>query len=210
MSLQGVILLLADTLRRDHLDMYGYARETAPTLRRLAEEGTLFTHNVSQGTWTKVSVSSIMSGLYVFAEEQQLPERSSLAELLQRADVTTAAFVGNDVLVHDRGFRRGFDHFEGPVGNGNAALVVERFTQFVPHGRKPAYPTIGVSASSARATAMLARARLRGAGGPVRRTGASPGCGLRGVRRRRRRLGRALHLADVSITSSCCCRQVVQ
>ena len=36
--------------------MYGYGRDTSPTLGRLAEEGVLFADNISQGTWTKVSV----------------------------------------------------------------------------------------------------------------------------------------------------------
>lgn len=31
---QGVILVIADTLRKDHLDAWGYGRETAPTLTR--------------------------------------------------------------------------------------------------------------------------------------------------------------------------------
>ena len=35
---RGVILIQVDTLRRDHLDVYGYERETAPGLSRLAAE----------------------------------------------------------------------------------------------------------------------------------------------------------------------------
>jgi len=57
-------LIWADTLRRDHLDMYGYARETAPILKRLAGEGTLFSDCVSQATWTKVSTPSLFTSLY--------------------------------------------------------------------------------------------------------------------------------------------------
>ena len=53
---QGVIFLIADTLRRDHLEPWGYARPTAPFLTQLASEGTRFADNISQGTWTKVSV----------------------------------------------------------------------------------------------------------------------------------------------------------
>ncbi len=124
---RNVILFLVDTLRADRLGTYGYERETSPFIDRMAAGGTRYANNFAQGCWTLPSMLSILSGLYVFAEEQQLPERYTLPELLSRADVMTAAFVGNDVLVHDRGFDRGFDHFEGPVGNGNAALVVERF-----------------------------------------------------------------------------------
>jgi arylsulfatase A-like enzyme len=61
---KGVILLVADTLRKDHLDAWGYERETAPFITSLAHQGTRFADNISQGTWTKVSVSSILSSLY--------------------------------------------------------------------------------------------------------------------------------------------------
>jgi hypothetical protein len=52
---RGVIVIWADTLRPDHLDVYGYARPTSPSLRRMAEQGTLFRNCLTQATWTKVS-----------------------------------------------------------------------------------------------------------------------------------------------------------
>ena len=61
---QGVILIVGDTLRRDHLDLYGYGRSTTPVLSRMAAEGVLFEDNQSQATWTKVSVPSILTSLY--------------------------------------------------------------------------------------------------------------------------------------------------
>ena len=128
---RNVILFLVDTLRADRLGCYGYARQTSPYIDQLASRGTLYRQNFAQGCWTLPSMLSLMSGLYVFDEEQQLPKSTqSLPELLARADVYTAAFIGNDVLVHDRGFDRGFDHFEGPVKNGSAANVVDRFQQW--------------------------------------------------------------------------------
>lgn len=61
---QGVILILADTLRSDHLNAYGHQRPTAPVLARLASEGVLFSDSISQAPWTKPSVPSILSSLY--------------------------------------------------------------------------------------------------------------------------------------------------
>ena len=61
---QGVILIVGDTLRQDHLDVYGYARSTAPVLSRMAAEGVLFQDTQSQASWTKVSVPSILTSLY--------------------------------------------------------------------------------------------------------------------------------------------------
>jgi arylsulfatase A-like enzyme len=61
---RGVILMVADTLRSDHLDAWGYERPTAPRLAALAAEGTRFADNVSQGSWTKIAVSAILTSLY--------------------------------------------------------------------------------------------------------------------------------------------------
>lgn len=61
---RGVIVLLADTLRRDHLEVYGYPRQTAPVLTSLATAGTLVEDAIAQATWTKASVPSIFTSLY--------------------------------------------------------------------------------------------------------------------------------------------------
>ena len=61
---RGVILIQTDTLRRDHLELYGHARATAPQLTRWAEGGVVFRHAFSQASWTKVSTPSILTGLY--------------------------------------------------------------------------------------------------------------------------------------------------
>ncbi|MEX1310034.1 MAG: sulfatase, partial [Candidatus Sulfomarinibacteraceae bacterium] len=61
---RGVILIVADTLRRDHLDAWGYERPTAPTITALAAGGTRFADNISQGSWTKVAVPSLLTSLY--------------------------------------------------------------------------------------------------------------------------------------------------
>lgn len=84
---QAVVLFLADTLRSDHLDAWGHGRETAPTLARLAAEGVRFDDAVAQSTWTKVSVSSILTSLY--------PSTSGIAGLSDRlsAGETTLAEV---------------------------------------------------------------------------------------------------------------------
>jgi len=61
---QGVILVWADTLRRDHLGSYGYSRDTSPVLDSLARAGVLFRDCVSQASWTKVATPSLMTSLY--------------------------------------------------------------------------------------------------------------------------------------------------
>ena len=57
-------MIWADTLRQDHLDAYGYGRETAPRLRQFASDGVLFHNNTTQATWTKVATPSMLTSLY--------------------------------------------------------------------------------------------------------------------------------------------------
>jgi len=94
---QGVILVIADTLRRDHLQPYGYDRKDAPVLARLASEGALFRDNIAQATWTKVSVSSIITSLYPTTHGiKDMPDRmpvsvTTLAEVYRAAGYATFA-----------------------------------------------------------------------------------------------------------------------
>lgn len=94
---QAVILFLADTLRADHLDAWGYGRETAPTLSRLATEGVRFERTIAQGTWTKVSVSSILTSLYPATtgvadlNDRVAAEETTLAEAFRGAGYATFA-----------------------------------------------------------------------------------------------------------------------
>jgi arylsulfatase A-like enzyme len=94
---QGVILIIADTLRSDHLPPWGYERKDAPVLSRLAHDGALFEDTIAQGAWTKVSVSSIMTSLYPTTNGiNDMPDRipvgvTTLAEAYRAAGYATFA-----------------------------------------------------------------------------------------------------------------------
>lgn len=118
---RNVILLVVDTLRADRLSCYGYPRATTPTIDALAARGTLYENARSQGSNTRYSMISMLSGLYVTDEEERLPEaHPTLAERLRQGGKATAAFIGNATLARGtRGFERGFDHVEGPEIDGD-------------------------------------------------------------------------------------------
>jgi arylsulfatase A-like enzyme len=94
---QGVILIIADTLRRDQFQPFGYERPNAPNLTRLAREGALFQDAIAQGSWTKVSVSSIITSLYPTTHGiEDMPDRmpasvTTLAEAYREAGYATFA-----------------------------------------------------------------------------------------------------------------------
>jgi arylsulfatase A-like enzyme len=60
----NVIFITLDSLRADHLNCYGYKRNTFPNIGVLAGKGVLFKQAISQASWTCPSVSSIISSLY--------------------------------------------------------------------------------------------------------------------------------------------------
>jgi len=59
-----VLLVLVDTLRKDHVGTYGYARETTPALDAVAAEGLVFENAVAQSSWTRPSVVSLFTSQY--------------------------------------------------------------------------------------------------------------------------------------------------
>ena len=61
---QRVILIWIDTLRKDHLNAYGYSRETAPHINTLVKQGVRFADAIAQATWTKVATPAMMTSLY--------------------------------------------------------------------------------------------------------------------------------------------------
>ena len=95
---QGIILIMADTIRPDHLGVYGYGRDTTPTLARLATGGTRFDDAMAQATWTKVSTPSILTSLYPLSHTvEDVPDRlpssaTTLAELYRTAGHATLSF----------------------------------------------------------------------------------------------------------------------
>lgn len=58
---RNVVLLLVDTLRADHLSVYGYGRDTSPNLERLAKSAVVFEHVRSQAPCTFPSANSILT-----------------------------------------------------------------------------------------------------------------------------------------------------
>ena len=112
---QGVILIMADTLRRDHLDMYDYRRETAPVLGRMASEGTLFGDTISQASWTKVSTPSIHTSLYPTTHTvRQVPDRlpssaTTLAEAYRAAGYATLSFSSVGFTGQSSNMHQGFE-----------------------------------------------------------------------------------------------------
>jgi arylsulfatase A-like enzyme len=137
-SPQGVILVWADTLRRDHLGVYGYGRPTSPTIDRLAREGTLFRDCIGQATWTKVATPALMTSLYPASHgvrdfSDRLPGSAvTMAEVYRDAGYATLSmssimFTGKFTNLH-RGFEEVHEDTSLPdrESSKTARLYVDR------------------------------------------------------------------------------------
>jgi len=114
-SKTNVIVLSIETLRRDHLSLYGYERNTSPFLERLADESVVFEQSFSQSSWTRPSVASILTGLHV-SQHGAITAFDSLdgslvllPEVLREHGYASAAFcsgyvVSNPIFNYDQGF----------------------------------------------------------------------------------------------------------
>jgi arylsulfatase A-like enzyme len=115
---QNVLLITIDTLRADHMGLYGYARPTTPRIDAWFREGRLFERAYSTEANTSPSIASVLTGLLpqehgVRLLHQLLPERNRLLPDLLPARFQTAAVVSNSVLADEAmGMGRRFDHYD--------------------------------------------------------------------------------------------------
>ena len=112
----NVLLITVDTLRADHLGVYGYARPTSPELDRLAREGVVFTDAVTPVPTTAPALASLLTSRHanvhgVRENFGELPdEMATMAEAFAAAGYATAGFYGNGAIRN--GFGQGFETFE--------------------------------------------------------------------------------------------------
>ena len=59
---RNVLLIVLDTVRADHLSLYGYVRTTTPNLKKLADAGVRFDQARATASWTLPSHASIFTG----------------------------------------------------------------------------------------------------------------------------------------------------
>jgi arylsulfatase A-like enzyme len=124
----NVVVVVIDTLRRDHLATYGYARQTAPFLDRLAREGAVF-DGLSPTSWTKPATASLLTGLHPLRHQavgrlDSLPEQvTTLAERLREKGYKTLGISANGWISNAFGFGQGFDELMMQDSLGHAEEV---------------------------------------------------------------------------------------
>lgn len=111
----NIMLIVLDTVRADHLSLYGYNLRTTPFLEKMAEESAVFDNAFSTAPWTLPSHASLFTGLYpsqhnTHGEHFWLDDSfRTLAERLKENDYQTISFSNNDYVSSYHNLVQGFE-----------------------------------------------------------------------------------------------------
>lgn len=115
----AVFLISIDTLRADHLPVYGYRDGRTPALDAFARDAVLFERAYAHAPQTLPSHTSMLTGLLPFEHGVRdnlgftlAPGAVTLPGLFRQAGYRTAAFVSSFVLRAETGVDQGFDLFD--------------------------------------------------------------------------------------------------
>lgn len=138
-QVRGIVLIVIDCLRADHVSGYGYSRATTPTLAKLAEHGMLWEKAFSASTCTRPAVTSLLTGLHpsrhgmfqtVRRDKHRTPSVTSclrrdiptLAEAFAATGWRCGAFLNNVQLEAFTRLDRGFDTYLATAGKADAQI----------------------------------------------------------------------------------------
>jgi len=134
-----VILISVDTLRADHLGVYGYRHDTTPHLDNFAQQATVFETAISSSSWTLPAMMSVMTSTEPVIHRVEddghflTANLTTVAEQFQSAGFRTGAFVSHYYVSSNFGFNKGFSNFEEfgqqthkPMSNPTAEQLNEK------------------------------------------------------------------------------------
>lgn len=156
-----VLVISLDALRADHLELFGYARETAPNLRTLGESGLVFENALAQAGHALPSHKSIFTGKYpgtlmfegtgadllelssvhdgrAYMLDSFAAVRGTLASAFREHGFRTAGFTDGAWVGRETGFEPGFEVFDD-AGGGLASSVPRALAWLENHGAHPAF-----------------------------------------------------------------------
>ena len=121
---KNVVLLLIDTLRADHLSTYGYPKETAPFLRKVADQSVVFENHTSTCSSTAPATASIHTGLYL-SQHGVISNLNVYKRLIKKSNTITINKLPKDITTISKAFKAsGYKTF-GLTDNINASKAFD-------------------------------------------------------------------------------------
>ncbi|MFN0206009.1 MAG: sulfatase [Planctomycetota bacterium] len=126
---RDVVFILLDAVRRDHLSVYGYERDSSPNINKIAKEGVVFDRAYAPAPWTLATIASLFTanmpqthGAGVWSDDRShgsptaLSEHSvTLAERLKEYGYMSFCRSANAYI--SLGAEQGFDRSDTLPGN---------------------------------------------------------------------------------------------
>jgi arylsulfatase A-like enzyme len=100
-----VLMVFIDTLRPDHLSLYGYERDTSKAIDHLAEEAVVFTRARTVAPWTLPSARSVVTG----RQPEHYGRAPTVQDLLRERGWATGFIAGNVYLSVNFLMHQGWD-----------------------------------------------------------------------------------------------------
>lgn len=118
----SILLICVDTVRADHVGLYGYHRATTPRIDAFFGKGRLYERTYATSPSTGPSVVSILTGLYPHRHGVRVlcqrisPNVVTVVDHLRRAGYEAAAVISNAVLADSAsGLGSRFDYYDDDV-----------------------------------------------------------------------------------------------
>jgi arylsulfatase A-like enzyme len=113
----NVLFIVVDTLRADHLALWGYTGGTTPQLDAFARDAVRFEHAFANASWTRPSFASLMTSRYpgshqTIHKNDSLPDDLvTVAEAMRGGGFVTYGVVTNYNVAPFFNFQQGFDEY---------------------------------------------------------------------------------------------------
>ncbi len=113
----NILFIVVDTLRADHLPVYGYKSGNTPHLDAFTKEAVRFDQAFANASWTRPSFASLLSGRYpashrTMAKSDALPDEIvTLPEAMRDAGYATVGIATNYNVAPFFNFQQGFDAY---------------------------------------------------------------------------------------------------
>lgn len=114
---RNAVLVVFDTLRADHMSVYGYPKPTTPYLESIDDEMVRWAALKAPESWTLPTHASLFTGRWPaehhvsWAHKSLDPDLVTVAEVLEKAGFCTVGLSSNPMIRKKTGFEQGFETF---------------------------------------------------------------------------------------------------
>ena len=146
----NILLLVNESLRSDHLNIFGYRKNTSPHISKFFKESYTFKNTISQVCATSPSLETIFTGLYHTVGKSS--KSSTLWSYMSQLGFETFYF-GSQTLSWSGGLDKWFleksyiDKLYSPSISNSAAgqddsITIDAFSAYIPSVKKPFFGVI--------------------------------------------------------------------